>query len=352
MQTIEPKETTVYFLGAGFSRGLGAPLFRDLFRSFPGNARLQTLHSDLGQRISNVLNLYRTYGTPPGAGISGSLWRDPEEFVDVLESAAKSDGGSRELLRNIVPSLSIESMVELARRALAIECSFFLRGADPSTERWSPYLSWARDFTGTETIISFNYDRVLELLKDKFRGDINHYAIIVPTNNASSDVSRARQARVAPVLKLHGSVDWVVRNDTIVVDPNPDLAITCVSGTEIVLAVPGPDKAGLRAQSTAVRTLWDAAGLAVERATRIVFLGYRFPVTDAFARIYFLNAIKKAIGAGSLQQVEIVLGPNDRDPDVERMKSLLGFACKGSQVDVKVLPLFVEDYLSFSAVSS
>ena len=64
-----------------------------------------------------------------------------------------------------------------------------------------------------------------------------------------------------------------------------------------------------------------------------------------------LNAIKKAIGAGSLQKIEIVLGPNDRDPDVERMKSLLGFACKGSQVDVKVLPLFVEDYLSFSAVS-
>jgi hypothetical protein len=50
-----------------------------------------------------------------------------------------------------------------------------------------------------------------------------------------------------------------------------------------------------------------AAGLAVSQAERIMFLGYRFPVTDAFARVYFLRAIKKAIDAGTLKTIEIVL---------------------------------------------
>jgi hypothetical protein len=351
MKMKEPQMTTVYFLGAGFSRGLGAPLFRDLFRSFPGRAHVQTMSAALAERISSVLTVYRNYGYPPNNSLDASFWRDPEEFIDVLETAATADGGSRELLTGILGPApgSIEKMVDLARRALAIECSHFLRGADTNTERWQPYLSWAGAFDGTETIISFNYDRVLELLKETHRGEVNHYDIMVPTINVSSDISHARQAKVAPVLKLHGSVDWIVRNGGITADPSPDLALNCDSGKELVLGVPGPDKAGLRTQSTPIRMLWDTAGLAVERAQKIVFLGYRFPVTDAFARAYFLEAIKKATDAGKLKMIEIVLGPNEHDPDVERMKGLLRF-CVQSEVPVSVLPLYVEDYLSFCAV--
>ena len=342
--------TTAWFLGAGFSRGLGAPLFRDLFRGFPGRARLLTLNPDLGQTIEAVLNLYRRFGVPPADGIPGSFWRDPEEFIDVLESAAISDGGQRELLKSIVPSLSVEGMVDLARRALAIECSFFLRGADPATERWQPYLCWARALNGEDTIVSFNYDRVLELLKEKFVPDTNHYGVIVPSVAQADAVSEARHLRYAPVLKLHGSVDWVLRNGDIKVDTNPDLAVTCTSGNEIVLAVPGPEKAALQTRSTGMKILWDAAQQAVRQAGKIVFLGYRFPVTDAFARLYFLKVIRAAAKAKTLNTIEIVLGPNEHHPDVERMKGLLSFACKGTEVKINVLPLWVEDYLSFSAI--
>jgi hypothetical protein len=241
-------------------------------------------------------------------------------------------------------------MVDLARRALAIECSFFLRGADPTTERWLPYLSWARAMNGEDTIVSFNYDRVLELLKDKFAADTNHYGVIVPSVARANAVSEARQLRYAPVLKLHGSVDWVIRNGDIMADPNPDLALTCESGNEIVLAVPGPDKAALRTRSTGISVLWDAAQQAVRQAGKIVFLGYRFPVTDAFARVYFLKAIRTAAKAATLNSIEIVLGPDEHHPDVERMKGLLSFACRGQRVKIHVLPLCVEDYLSFSAI--
>ena len=152
---------TVWISGAGFSQGLGAPLFSDLFRS---DKRVQASGLTFPDDTLYVPELYRKY-TEGGSERAGVLWRDPEEFIEVLESAANEEGRSRDLLATVT-GLTPDQLVDRARRLLALECSDFLRGANPKTERWQPYRTWVKGLRGEHTVVTFNYDRVLECLQD------------------------------------------------------------------------------------------------------------------------------------------------------------------------------------------
>jgi hypothetical protein len=159
-------------------------------------------------------------------------------------------------------------------------------------------------------------------------------------------LSKARRFGCAPVLKLHGSVDWCVSDQKVAVDSKEDLPVRC-HGDSLVLGVPGPNKAGIRNEIRALDGLWESAIEAIRNAARIVFVGYRFPQTDAYARVEFLHAILFAAKAANLKSVEIVLGPDLGDKDVARMKQLLGYALREYEKIVpKVLPLYAEDFLS------
>lgn len=329
---------TVWILGAGFSRGLGGPLFRDLFRS---DQRIHASGVKLPKSAIDLMGLYRKYADQETAASVGVLWRDPEEFIEVLESA-KAPGRARDLL-NVQSPGTPDELADLARRLLAVECSQFLRGANPESERWQPYQTWSSDLNKTHTVVSFNYDRVIEMLGN--RHATKFYSVVVPTDEVA--LSRVRHMGCAPVLKLHGSVDWVTRNGRVEQDTSDDLPATAVSGTDIVIAVPGPEKGEFGRRFKEIGSLWRAALEATKNAGRIVFLGYRFPVTDAFARVQFLNAIKFAAKGQRLKRVEIVLGPDERHPDVARMQRLLSFAL-GHALVPTVHPLYVEDFLSFS----
>ena len=43
-------------------------------------------------------------------------------------------------------------------------CSVFLQHAETSGEKWGPYIRWASKLRPSDTIITFNYDLVLEKL--------------------------------------------------------------------------------------------------------------------------------------------------------------------------------------------
>jgi hypothetical protein len=287
-----------------------------------------------------VLKIYRKFG----AGSTEVLWRDPEEFIEVLESARQP--GRAFALITAATSLNVPVMVDAARRILAIECSQFLRGANLETERWLPYRLWATNLGGnSHTVISFNYDRVLEVLKEKLPEEAHLYRVILPLGDVKAEVANARKMGCAPVLKLHGSVDWLAKGAKIELDAGGDLPGRAPAGSDIVLAVPGPDKGDIGSRFKEIGELWGQAEFALVGARRIVFLGYRFPVTDASARVRLLRAVK--VG-GAPQKIEIVLGPDETHRDVVRMKSLLTFVFRGIKVEIKVLPLFVEDFLPYS----
>jgi len=79
----------------------------------------------------------------------------------------------------------------------------------------------------------------------------------------------------------------------------------------------------------------------IREAREVVFIGYRFPPTDTFAKVKILDALRDA-RRGKQLHVEIVLG-TDQTVAVERMKELLGSAV--NSLDIRVRNLFAEDYL-------
>jgi hypothetical protein len=103
-------------------------------------------------------------------------------------------------------------------------------------------------------------------------------------------------------------------------------------------------------------SIWKLACEALETADAIVFVGFRFPETDAYARERLLGAIRKNKSERALT-IRIVLGKPG--PDSERMAALLEATCatrgRASGTNTLrwqtplVLPLYGQDF--FTAIS-
>src|SRR6266849_5122262 len=141
----KPKQV-VWILGAGFSRSLGGALAWDRERGETGE----------------------------------ELWQDAEEYLQILDAAAsdpRSPWATRinrivhtHLNRVQGPERAQPSLVEIngaARRLLAAECSAFTKVLDLQSEPVTQYATWARRLGPEHTIITFNYDKLLELLGAK-----------------------------------------------------------------------------------------------------------------------------------------------------------------------------------------
>jgi hypothetical protein len=139
-----------------------------------------------------------------------------------------------------------------------------------------------------------------------------------------------------PVLKLHGSLDWkkqfistgagaaptmFIRRD------HPLFALDCPEA-ELAIATPGPSK---KREATGFRELWRLARKALTEADAVVFVGYRFPPTDADAREQLLKAIGDNGSPDNEKRpkqlsLHVVLGKSPDDAD--RLASLLHFVCR------------------------
>jgi hypothetical protein len=269
-------------------------------------------------------------------GAGENLWPDAEAFIDVLESAARQpkSASARHLIGILRLSgrdrpTTIEQLRDSARRLLAVECSTFLRNADVQTERWAPYRDWVKILNSTtvrHTIITFNYDRVLELLG-------LGAAVILP-------------GQVAPdagvtIFKLHGSVTWrLVDGKTLELTDDQDFAARCPDA-ELAIAPPGPSKADM--VSGLLEPLWKKALERLTQAHRVVFLGYRFPPTDSIARSRLLGALQHR---EHVVHSHIVLGPKVTD-DVARLEGLLRYAC-GASAGINIERMWAEDFLGLA----
>jgi len=353
------RELTVWVLGAGFSRPLGGPLLTDLFSeglesqievSF-GDKLFTT--NDTRDPCRQAIFLYR-YGTgrehsffPGGKSVRPIyMWPDAEAFLVQLETASRQGktssryqslvAATRKALGEPTIDIDISHMLATAKRWTAAECSLFLQNVDIDDENWGPFRRWARhlsrDTSRIHTIITFNYDRVLEMLASD-----GGFEVLLPTDFHGRDCGETI------VLKLHGSVDWKRSDGKYHRDQNEFFAIESPLD-QLAIATPGRAKSEL---SQELGPLWSMAERALSKANRIVFVGYRFPESDAEARGRFLRAINENHDARSL---EIVLGPDVHSPQVERMKALLGRVAGGLQ-KVVAHPLFAEDLLDSESIT-
>ena len=137
------------------------------------------------------------------------------------------------------------------------------------------------------------------------------------------------------------------------------------ASARIAIATPGPSKRGLTKEF--FEPLWFQAVTAIERAEVVVFLGYRFPESDAESRDRLLKAI--VVNEQTRLRIHVVLGPDLNQRDVVRMHRLVEVCAtrtrtllrrpeqgrnevnlllnmKWKTAELAIEPLFAEDFLS------
>lgn len=332
---------TAWILGSGFSRSLGGPLLDDLLSErgqAEGRARV-------GDCFGNIHDLYWKHLRGHSRQQGPTYWRNAEEFLDFVQSMTIENSPRRKMFETSDP----DDLHRLALLAVATECLFDAH-ASQEAEAWQPYIAWAKRLLNPgDTIITFNYDCVVDYLV----GWYPEQPFRVPEPPLGSLIS---ERDVINVLKLHGSVNWfeghIVR--TGVDDPIKVLA----TGQTPILGTPNHSKRTL--STTTFRKLWEAAVDALKKADTIIFMGYRFPPSDSYARGTLLSAIGQNERANL--RIHTVLGPRTSDDDTVRLLKLLehtlrgaGRVCRGEGhamppepmfFEIIAQPLYVEDFLT------
>ena len=265
-------------------------------------------------------------------GTQAGFWEDAETFLDQLDVAGRnSQSGPGRQMRMILHGMTndlldldasgmtrkLASLSGEARRFVALQCGRFTDSYDEGLESWQAYRSWFEKIWHLGTnhrIVTFNYDSVLERLGVE---------ILTPSEAASRDLKFEQDLAGATVrgLKLHGSVEWKRTGiDSYERAPAGWNLHDCDS-SEIAIASPGPTKHD--SVKGPLKFLWAAAREAIEQADSIVFIGYRFPPTDAEARSRLLGAIGR--NKAKELTLNIVLGPNLGGDDNVRLKALLRY---------------------------
>lgn len=331
-------------MGAGFSRSLGGPLLENLL-SKASRSRLRAAFPDR-QRLDQgpvvyVRQLLTNHGWE-GRERSAWEWQHAEEFLEFVDLAAsgESQGAQRRLLTlmSLADSPGPRFFVEIAaaaKRLVAAECCAFVKDFEPKYEKCAPYIGWARELQQEDTVITFNYDRVPELA-----GEAAGRAFDYMLDPGLRTLNGVR------LLKLHGSVNWKCDSNTRILAevPNKNSALDC-EHDEIGIGCPGPAKQAFT-KLTQVAHLWDLACEAIVEAEVLVFVGYRFPPSDAASRERLLGAVnrRKAVAL----PIHTVLGP-DLDASTRRLQGLLRHSLRnpgGGEREPIIHPLFAEDFLS------
>jgi|SRR6478736_873462 len=368
------RDSIVWVLGAGFSAGLGAPLLNGLFNEVDLEQlnRDPLLAASLTDIANRLMNIFRR-------GIRENRWRDAEAFVDFVDMA-RSDALRFETIRRLDPNLDMAAKDEWLpslQRVMAAQCCAFLLDRSQGSEEWAPYIRWAKQLEANDTVLTFNWDRVLEeLAQSSFKTSLQGDSFLL---YEGQEIMRP-PAYCPQVLKLHGSVDWCreeehVRisagepptvHENVKVTSDRFFALHATSG-QLAIATPGPSK---RAATTGyLARHWRHAREALATADAVVFIGYRFPPSDALAREVLLTAIGRTpSSSGGVRlaarelRVYTVLGPNAQSDDSARLGGLIRGALSGAgwwDLDLgapssrppglftlRQLPLFGQDFMS------
>jgi len=279
-------------------------------------------------------------------------WQDAEQFLETLDNARSDSARAASVrlvhtaLKNSVPMQSIvpmrskyplafaaalpaaDALAAMARRTVAASCCTFLEGVTRESarnkERWLPYLQWLGSLREHDSILTFNYDRVVELLSPTVRfgaaGSSRwgvHVRGVKDTLRERDLVDKSRAQTIPTLYKLHGSVNWKIASGEI--DPPAEWTPTLLErDAELAIATPGDSK--MQMAGEIFRNLWDESARALREADDVFIIGFRFPPSDAFPRDRLLTALSE--NKRDSLNVHVILGP-DQNADLRRVLALL-----------------------------
>lgn len=192
---------------------------------------------------------------------------------------------------------------------------------------WHKYTDFLSDLhpeSRTLTVITFNYDLLLEQILDDIGLRFDHGA--PGTIEFDDDDRRRRLRRSGPhlqVLKLHGSANWGVCRgcrkageyvDLVVSFEKPYPAVrrkTCPwCGDRFLESGIIPPILGKAGESRHMEPVWLSARKALRRARQVVVIGYSLPVADVEA----VSLLREVEGSIKRPRITVVCGPRGAPP--------------------------------------
>jgi hypothetical protein len=351
----------VYILGAGFSRPMGGPLFKELFtKPILFNYEMHTSVDGSKARLAMAVQQLN-YKYPDL--LAEKVFTDAEHFLELCDSVLhgkeqlflnrfkQSFNGLYENIRVVNPTKSdidlFQTFFDAATIHIAIDTNTFIEQVPDDNDRWKPYIHWFKGLGKTDSIVTLNYDLLVETIATKdgrpFPGrefkSKEELCLVDELLNQNEN-----HPDLPMLFKLHGSVDWIeLEGKAWVKRYNVD---DYFHGQTPLLGTPGTTKASL--SKGCLDKVWGSAIEKIKEAHVISIVGYSLPETDNDFRIKLLDSI---IGShGNLKAINIVLGPPT--PHSQRARTILEqatrqFAPDDHRPTVNLLPIYAQDYLPY-----
>jgi hypothetical protein len=198
-----PHKYRLIILGAGFSRPAGLPLATELWKeiretaaTFPSDLRASKFNDDLDHYIEFCKDANGDERTPETVNFEEFMrFLDVEHYLGLRGSDTWSEDGNE---GTVVAKFLIGSI--LARYVNAIE------------EVPQLYLEFAKRLEPQDTVITFNYDTLLERALDAagtpYRLFPTRFKSVGEFGGSVDD-----DGDEVVILKVHGSIDWFDRSD-------------------------------------------------------------------------------------------------------------------------------------------
>ena len=361
----------VYILGAGFSRPMGGPLFTDLFTKLVPYGFLTYTETTSPNILAEIVDVDSTAYLAKIVRHFPMYFQDfkehannnPEHFLELCDCAlnGKEVWFTTCLIKRFFPwtvegftSLSeerrnslIERIINCCKIRLALETNTFTQNVPNNNDRWSPYTRWFEKLGRRDTLISLNYDLLVETVAEKkqrpFPG--RNFKIMDDSARVEDLLEQNEREPNLPLLcKLHGSVDWFEKDEVAFVKRYA--VDDYFYGYPPLLGTPGTGKVGLSEGS--LKRVWQTALERLRDAHVISIVGYSLPETDNDFRIKLLDSIRE--NNGNLKAINIVLG--QPTPHSQRARAILEQATRlyspvGERPTVNLLPIYAQDYLPY-----
>lgn len=305
----------VYILGAGFSADAGLPVLNNFLEQM--RASMNWIREQNRDReFAAIRKVFKFRKEASSAAVRVDL--NLENIEDLFSLATAS--GQYPLEQSV--STAIAGTLDFSRRTGTSQCfeivvdndlakpsSWMAKTKENGAARYiiPPYDLYAGVLSGRictpgkfmkNTIISFNYDTVLEEAlgnwKEPFWYGFKPRSV---EYDGSNKWARENPDDAIPLLKLHGSVNWAKpkgpRGRLNVFDTYSDV----LKADGRVVLIPPTWRKSFQGPLSEV---WNAAIRALSEATRVIIIGFSVPPTDVHFRYLLAAGLQENISLGSI----------------------------------------------------